>query len=193
VRIREEPLRKEPEGYVTLDEAQTIDLGGIAKGFAVDQAVKALREHGITSALIDAGGDGYAMGSRPDGKPWGVGVQNPRGPAGEILDLVLELRDRGYATSGDYQQYTEIDGVRYAHIVDPRTGRATQLAASVTIIAADCTAADALATGVTVLGPEQGAKAAEAMKGVEAMIIAAKGKQLSIVKSKGFDAAAGNP
>jgi thiamine biosynthesis lipoprotein len=180
-----------PAWTVTLGKDRTVDLGGIAKGFAVDEAVRALRRHGIADALVDAGGDGYAMGTKPDGSPWRIGVQNPRGPSGEILDVVLKLRDTGYATSGDYQQYTEIDGVRYAHIVDPRTGRATQQAASVTILAPDCTTADALATGVCVLGPTEGLKRIGKTKGVEAMIITAKGKRLTVAKSAGFDARAG--
>ena len=164
----------------------TVDLGGIAKGYAVDKAIEALKAKGIRNALIDAGGDGYALGTKPGGKPWRIGVQVPDGATGERLPGVLELSNTAYATSGDYEQYAEIDGVRYAHIIDPRTGQPSRVAVSVTVIAPDCTTADALATGISVLGPVDGVGVAEKVKGVECMVISRQGEDLKMSVSTGF-------
>jgi len=164
----------------------TVDLGGIAKGYAVDRAVAALKASGIRNALVDAGGDGYALGARPDGSPWRIGVRVPDDAAGGTLPNILLLADTAYATSGDYEQYAEIDGVRYAHIIDPRTGRPAQVAASVTDIAPDCTTADALATGISVLGPKDGIAVAEKVEGVECMVISREGTSLQTAASTGF-------
>ncbi len=164
----------------------TVDLGGIAKGYAVDKAIAALKAKGIRNALVDAGGDGYALGTKPDGKPWRIGVQVPDGATGEHFSGVLDLSDTAYATSGDYEQYAEIDGVRYAHIIDPRTGQPARVAVSVTVIAPDCTTADALATGISVLGPVDGIGVADKVKGVECMIISRQGEDLKTAVSSGF-------
>jgi len=166
-----------------------IDLGGIAKGYAIDQAVDALKANGIANALVDAGGDGYALGTRPDGTPWRLGVQDPDKPkeTARLGGLVLVLSHTAYATSGDYQQFVEIDGVRYAHIIDPRTGRPARKAASVTVIAPDCTTADALATAVSVLGVEPGLALINKLPRVECMILTRDGAGgLKIDTSTGF-------
>ena len=152
-------------------KGMNVDLGAIAKGHAVDKAIEALKANGIENALVDAGGDGYALGTRIDGTPWRVGIQHPRRKTGELLPEVLLLSDMAYATSGDYRQYTDISGVRYAHIVDPRTGQPARAAASVTVIAPDCTTADALATALSVLGPDEGVKLIDNADGVECVII----------------------
>jgi len=164
----------------------SVDLGGIAKGYAVDKAIEALRANGIRAALVDAGGDGYALGTRPDGTPWRIAVQKPDDETGERLPGILRLANTAYATSGDYEQYAEIDGVRYAHIVDPRTGQAARVAASVTVIAPDCTTADALATGISVLGPKDGVAVAKKLKGVECMVVTREGAKLKTTTSPGF-------
>ncbi len=163
-----------------------IDLGGIAKGHAVDQAVAALKKKGIRSALVDAGGDGYALGTRPGGSPWRIGVQGPDDAPGEYLPDVLRLADMAYATSGDYQQYAEIGGVRYTHIIDPRTGQPARVAASVTVVAPDCTTADALATGISVLGPKDGVEVVKKLPGVECMVITREDSGLEQTTSSGF-------
>ena len=163
-----------------------VDLGGIAKGYAVDKAIEALKAKGIRHALVDAGGDGYALGTRPDGSPWRIGVQKPDDETGEYYTGVLGLSDAAYATSGDYEQYAEIDGVRYAHIIDPRTGQPAQVAVSVTVIAPDCTTADALATGISVLGPKDGVAVAEKADGVECMVISRQGTGLKTAVSTSF-------
>jgi thiamine biosynthesis lipoprotein len=124
-----------------------LDLGGIAKGFGVDRAAAALRERGIERALVNVGGDLYALGASEDGDPWRVGVQRPDDPS-RISETLL-VADAAIATSGDYLQYFEHAGRRYHHLLDPMTGapRATPVR-SVTIQAATCLAADAAATAV---------------------------------------------
>ena len=110
-----------------------IDLGGIAKGDAVDEAVRALREHGVENALVDAGGDVYCLGRNREGIPWRVGIKDPLGSK-EYLG-VLSLENKAVATSGDYERFYEIGGKIYSHIIDPRTGRPVSVAVSVTVIA----------------------------------------------------------
>lgn len=124
-----------------------IDLGGIAKGYGVDRAVAALRDAGVANALVNAGGDLYALGCSDDGNAWTVGVRDPRDPA--RLAATLEMSDRGVATSGDYFQFFDHDGRRYHHLLDPVTGEPRQSRQhSVTVAAATCMTADAAATSV---------------------------------------------
>lgn len=134
-----------------------LDLGGIAKGYAADEALKVLARHGVTRALVAAGGD-IALGAAPPGEPgWRVGIaplESPESPPSRFL----LLHDAGVSTSGDAEQHTEIGGVRYSHIIDPRTGRALTGRSSVTVVAPDATSSDGLATALSVLGP-RGARA----------------------------------
>jgi thiamine biosynthesis lipoprotein len=127
------------------DRDVRLDLGGIAKGFGVDRAVAALRERGIERALVNVGGDLYALGASEDGDPWRVGVQRPDDPS-RVAETLL-VADAAIATSGDYLQYFEHAGRRYHHLLDPTTGvpRATPVR-SVTIQADTCLVADAAAT-----------------------------------------------
>ena len=163
-----------------------IDLGGIAKGYAVDQAINSIRgQKSVTAALVDAGGDLYAFGSPPGRDHWIVGIQHP-GSEEHILKSTLKLKDRAVATSGDYRQFFEIDGVRYSHIIDPRTGRPVEHMASVTVIALDATTADALATAISVLGPEDGLALAEATPDVETMILLRTEDGLETIRSSGY-------
>jgi FAD:protein FMN transferase len=124
-----------------------LDLGGIAKGYAVDRAVAALREWGITDGLVNAGGDLYALGESIDGEPWTVGVRSPHEP--DRIMATIPLRDRAIATSGDYEQFFEHAGRRYHHLLDPTTGapRASAMH-SISVEADTCMAADAGATAV---------------------------------------------
>jgi len=168
-------------------KGMNVDLGAIAKGHAVDKAIEALKANGIENALVDAGGDGYALGTRIDGTPWRLGIQDPNTKELKRLrDVIPWLSNMGYATSGDYRQYTDIGGVRYAHIVDPRTGQPARAAASVTVIAPDCTTADALATAVSVLGPDEGVKLIDEADGVECVIITRGPDGLVRRTSRGF-------
>jgi len=125
----------------------SIDVGGIAKGYAVDRAVRALREQGVTDALVNAGGDLYAMGTSEDGDPWKVGIRSADDP--RRLTATIPVSDRAIATSGDYFQYFDYGGRRFHHLLDPVTGepRRSELH-SVTVAADSCMAADAGATAV---------------------------------------------
>ncbi|HTY44556.1 MAG TPA: FAD:protein FMN transferase [Patescibacteria group bacterium] len=133
-----------------------IDLGGIAKGYGLDCAVKKLKEAGITSCLINAGGQIYALGTKY-GKPWRIGTRNPR--PGSLADSpeYWELADQSAATSGDYEQYFVQGRKRYSHIIDPKTGSPVASGViAVTVVAPDGLTADALSTAVFVLGRAQG-------------------------------------
>lgn len=122
-----------------------LDLGGIAKGYGVDRAAEALRARGVRDALVNAGGDLYALGSSPDGDAWKIGVRSPADPTRIVSTVRLE--DRGVATSGDYEQYFAHDGRRYHHLLDPRTGTPRRSGMhSTTVSAETCLAADAAAT-----------------------------------------------
>lgn len=136
---------------------QAVDLGGIAKGYAADEVRRILLENGVASAMINLGGNISAVGSRPDGSPWRIGVQNPFAPRGEFLGT-LEVRDRTVVTSGVYERYFYRDGVRYHHILDPRTGKPVRNGLmSVTAVCGSSADADALTTALFVLGPQAGA------------------------------------
>lgn len=151
-----------------------VDLGGIAKGYAVDRAIDVLRRAGIVSAAVNAGGDIALLGDR-QGRPWRIGIQHPRSK-GELLTS-LPLIDCAVVTSGDYERFFERDGVRYHHIFDPRSGRPARLTRSVTVVAADAVSADALATAAFVLGPQDGLRFLEQLPEVEGLLIGADGKE----------------
>ncbi|HXX81706.1 MAG TPA: FAD:protein FMN transferase, partial [Thermodesulfovibrionales bacterium] len=141
-----------------------LDLGGIAKGYAADKAVEELRKNGIRSGIAAVGGEVKTFGRKPDGTAWKVGIKNPRptGENDEILAMV-ELNDAAISTSGDYERYFILQGKRFHHILDPKTGFPAQGCQSVSIIAKDGVYTDAFATGVFVLGPEKGIALLERM------------------------------
>lgn len=156
-----------------LKSGMRIDLGGIAKGFALDRAVRKLKDAQIDSALINAGGNIYCLGTNHRA-PWRVGVQDPF-REGKVLDELV-LADRAVATAGDYQQYVEINGRRYSHIVDPKTGYPAQSGiVSATIIADDATASDALSTACVVLGLEKSRKLLSRFPEMKAILVANDG------------------
>lgn len=130
-----------------------LDLGGVAKGYAIDRAVAVLRAEGMKRFLVDAGGDLYAAGTRADGGRWRVGIKHPRRP--DALVATLELQDQAVATSGDYERFVIRDGRRYHHLLDPRTGYPADGFESATVLASSAEAADALATYVFIAGPER--------------------------------------
>lgn len=158
-----------------------IGLGGIAKGYAVDRAGLILSEDGFSDFLVAGAGDILASGKRL-GQPWRVGIQDPRGERAALLDHVL-LSGRAVSTSGDYERYRLVDGVRYHHIIDPRTGWPAGASISVSVIAGAAEKTDALATAIFVLGAEKGMALAR-REGVEALLIDANGKRHS---TEGFD------
>ncbi len=167
-----------------LKHGMGIDLGGIAKGYAVDKAVQALESHGATSALVEAGGDIRVIGTRPDGSPWRIGLRHPRKSG---IMAVFELSDRSICTSGDYEKFFERDGVRYHHLLDPEFGYPGKGCCSVTVLASDATTADVLATGVFILGPERGLALIDSLEGIEGVIVSEREGELEIQVSKGLE------
>jgi thiamine biosynthesis lipoprotein len=153
-------------------EGVYIDLGGIAKGYAVDRGIEILQAHGITQGLVGAGGDSRMLGDR-GGEPWVVGIRDPR-RASEMV-AVLPLMDVSVSTSGDYERFFEKDGVRYHHIIDPGTGDSAREVRSVTILGDQATQTDALSTSVFVLGVERGLALINGMDNFDAIIVDGKG------------------
>jgi FAD:protein FMN transferase len=146
-------------------------LGGIGKGYAVDQAVAIMRGRGFAHFLIQAGGDLYAAGRRGD-RPWRVGIRDPRGGPDDSFAAV-DLSDSTFSTSGDYERFFIYGGRRYHHIIDPDAGEPTRHTRSVTIMAASATQSDAIDTGVFLLGPEAGMALIERLPDVEGVIVTA--------------------
>lgn len=152
-----------------------VGLGAIAKGYAVDRASAVLRERGFHDHIVEGGGDTFVSGTK-GGKTWMVGIQRPDGP-GSVA--AIPARDRAVVTSGDYQRYIEFEGVRYSHILDPRTGfpipedRSMQ---SITILAPNATDGDAYATAVAVMGPEAGFEFIQARPDLDAALITRTGE-----------------
>lgn len=160
---------------VLLKEGVKIDLGGIAKGYAVDQAVARLREARITSALINAGGNIYAVGAHRN-KSWQVGIRDPR-KEGVVVEKI-DLEDQAAATSGDYEQYFLFQNKRYSHIINPKTGYpADSGIIAATVLAADATTADALSTACIVLGREPCERVLKNYPGVRARLFDEKGEK----------------
>jgi thiamine biosynthesis lipoprotein len=161
-----------------------LDLGGIAKGYAADQALKELRARGICHALVAASGD-IAIGDPPPGEPgWKIGIS---GLDSASASSTLLLRNCGISTSGDTEQYIEIAGVRYSHIVNPATGLGLTERIQVTIIAPDATSTDGLATAVSVLGREAGLRVVERQSHTASLIIVSTSAgKLEVFPSKRF-------
>jgi len=181
-------LRLEPgTRQVTLPvPGMSLDLGGIAKGYIVDQAILFLKSEGVTSALVAGGGDIRLLGRRGDGEPWVTAVRNPATESGEPFVTVLSLADSAVLTSGNYARYVTIGGRRYSHIVDPRTGWPEGEVYSATVIGPDATSTDGLTTTLTILGPEQGVKLIESLPGYECLIVTGEKDNLHLTRSRGF-------
>ena len=150
-----------------------IDLGGIAKGYAVDRSIGILQDAGVSNALVSAGGDTRVIGKRWD-RPWNVGIRNPRDNDGIISMIPLE--DSAISTSGDYERFFEEDGVRYHHILNPGTGTSSKEVHSSSIIGSIATDTDALSTSVFVLGVNKGLQLINSIPDTEAVIIDSKGR-----------------
>jgi len=146
-----------------------VDLGGIAKGYAADEAQKVLKKQGIKSALVALGGDIVVSASPPGTSGWRVGI-TPLGDEEKGTPTML-LHDCGVSTAGDTEQFVEIGGARYSHIVDPKTGMGLTTRIQVTVVAKDGTTADGLDTGLAVLGPERALPIVEQLDGVSARIV----------------------
>lgn len=145
-----------------------IDLGGIAKGYAVERSVALLRRHGVRHASVTAGGDTRVLGDRR-GRPWIVGIRHPR--SRNKLVTRLALVDEAISTSGDYERFFEENGVRYHHILNPATGDSARRVQSVTVIGPDATRTDGLSTSVFVLGAERGLALINRTAGYEAIVV----------------------
>jgi thiamine biosynthesis lipoprotein len=158
------------------------DVGGIAKGYAVDRAADRLRSLGFKSAIINAGGDLKLLGRRPDGKMWRIAIRHPR-RTGDFVGY-LDLEDAAVATSGDYEKYFVLGGERYHHILNPATGLPGRLCESVTVVAESACLGDALATGLFLVGASRGLEAVEGRQGIEAVFVSAEGE--SILVSSGL-------
>jgi thiamine biosynthesis lipoprotein len=162
-----------------------IDLGGIAKGYAVDRGIAILQQRGIRHALVSAGGDSRIIGDR-FGKPWIVGIRHP-----DHKDQVIAripLVDTAISTSGDYERYFDENGVRYHHIIDPATGHPASKVRSATILAPTATRTDGLSKTAFVLGPEAALQIYNSLDDVDAILVAPDGR---VLYSKGLEAAGG--
>ncbi len=157
-----------------------IDLGGIAKGYAVDTSIAILQKLGITHATVTAGGDSRIIGDR-GGRPWVVGIRHPDDRERVIARIPLE--DAAISTSGDYERYFDENGVRYHHIIDPKTGKSPHGIRSVTIIAPTSTFAEGLTKSVFIMGPERGLALVESKPDCDAVVVTAEGK---VLYSKGL-------
>jgi thiamine biosynthesis lipoprotein len=160
-----------------------LDFGGIAKGYAADEMVKALRSGGHSRCLVAAGGDIVAGEPPPDASAWDVAIA-PLGPGD--LPPTLRLANAAVSTSGDAEQFVEIAGRRYAHIVDPKTGLGLTDRLAVTVVAPDGTTSDALATAAAVLGPKRGIELVESAPACAARFVRFVGERCEVVESAGW-------
>ena len=151
-------------------------LGGIGKGYAIDRAAALLRQRGFRDFMIQSGGDMYVSGLK-DGRPWRLGIQDPRGPGNHSF-AEFDLSDGTFSTSGDYERFFMKNGRRYHHILDPAVGEPARGSRSVTIVANRGVIADGLSTGVFVLGPDAGMALIERLPDVEGVIVSDKNEVL---------------
>ena len=163
-----------------LADGMSITLNAIAKGYAVDEAIEVIKGYGIKQALVNAGGDLYAMGTKADGEKWVVELEDPDDSESTIAAFIVA--DRAVTTSGGYHRYYDLEE-KATHIIDPRIGFSPHGCISTTIIEDSCMEADALATSVFVMGPGDGMELVESLENVEALIIDTDGK---IFKSSGL-------
>lgn len=153
---------------VFLPSGMSIGLGGIAKGYAVDRAAQVLTSSGFPDSLVDGGGDVMLSGTRL-GEPWRIGIQDPRRPHGTILGM-MRLSNCALVTSGDYERFRIVNGVRYHHIIDPRTGYPATASISVSVMSRTAEQGVVLAKGVFILGPDRGMALAR-REGIDALLI----------------------
>lgn len=163
-------------------EGMKLGLGGIGQGYIADKVKNLLYAKGCLSGIINVSGDINAWGKQPDGKPWTVGIVNPLNK--NKIFATFPIEDSAVETSGSYEKYVIFDGIRYSHIIDPRTGYPASGIVSVSVFAKQTEIADAMATGIFVLGVEVGLDLVNQIKGLECIIVDDKGK---IHSSKGID------
>lgn len=153
-----------------------ISLGGIAKGYGVDAASKVLAAEGLTSFYVQAGGDLYVRGKKPDGSPYRVGVRDPRGTGPNDYFAMIDVTDHSFSTAGDYERSFLKDGKRWHHIIDPRSGYPARASRSVTVWAKDAFTADGIDDAIFILGPEKGLAICEEIDDCGAVVVDAKNK-----------------
>lgn len=186
VGYRHVAVRDDPPGLRKDDPRVTVNLAGIAPGYAVDCIADRMAELGFKDALVELGGEVRARGRRPDGTPWRVAIEKPVS-AGREVQWLVALSEGGLSTSGDYRAYFEHDGQRYSHTIDPHTGRpVTHALASVSVIHADTISADALATALLVLGPDAGRRLAEE-QGLAVLFVVREGAGFREYRTPGFE------
>ena len=166
--------RLSPAAIKKADPQMELDLSGIAKGYAVDRVAELLNRLNVENYMVEVGGEVRTHGVNPDGQPWRIAIEKPDAE-GRSIQQVIELADEAMATSGDYRNYFEVDGVRYSHLLDPTTGRPIRhRLASVSVRTPTCMEADALATGMIVLGPEKAEELA-AKEGLDVTLLVREG------------------
>ena len=167
-----------------------IDLNAIAKGFGVDAVYSFLESIGMNNIMVEIGGEVRTKGENRKNEPWMIAVETPdlESVGSKTISWALPLESKAMATSGDYRNYYEIDGIRYSHEIDPRTGYPAQTGvASATVVATNCMDADALATALIIMGPESGLQSIEKLDGVEAFLILREGNDnYRTIKSSGM-------
>jgi thiamine biosynthesis lipoprotein len=151
------------------EQGMRIGFGGIGKGYAAERARQVMKDQGVKSGVVNASGDLCAWGYQPDGNPWTVGIVNPN--ASKEIFSWMSITDMAVATSGNYEKYVMIDGKKYSHTIDPRTGLPVTGIKSVTIITVNAEIADAMATPVMIMGIYTGLDLINQMKNIEAIII----------------------
>ena len=172
--------------HARLDPSRAkLELGAIAKGYAVDRACEVLMDLGVTAGMVWAGGDLRVFGAKPDGTPWRIAVRHPRDPEGYLR--VIEIREGAVATSGDYERYSELEGGRYCHIMDPWEGAPSRASISSTVVMKTCMDADAYATALFVLGPYEGTELADHL-GIPALVADEEGGSVHAVETESFRA-----
>ena len=175
-------LRIQEHGVVKTHSTTRVDVDGIAKGYAIDRALEILQGSGLAGGLVEVGGDLRVFGAGPDGNPWRIAIRSPfdARPWAEI-----ELRQGAVCSSGDYARFIDIDGRRFSHIIDPRSGQPSEASRSVTVVAPTATTADAWATALSILGAA-GLELLPADEGLEAMIVTGETDDFSVQTTPGF-------
>ncbi|PLX97833.1 MAG: FAD:protein FMN transferase ApbE [Desulfuromonas sp.] len=180
-------LQETPPAVMKASQAVTLDLSAIAKGYAVDAVSELLAQNGLDRFLVEIGGELVARGRKTAEQPWMIGVERPQ-PGQRSVEKLVPLENSAMATSGDYRNYFEQDGVRYSHTIDPATGYPiTHQLASVTVVAKDCMHADALATALMVMGPDKGMRFAE-LNQLATLMLVKQGDQFTEIESTAFTA-----
>jgi thiamine biosynthesis lipoprotein len=172
-------FEKESAVYLK-DSGMKIGFGGIGKGYVADKASEIMKEMGIKSGIVNAGGDLYCWGTRPSGELWSIAVADPDKKG--KTKIWLNVKDQAVVTSGNYEKYIMIMGEKYCHILDPKTGYAVKGIKSVTIFSSSAELSDAIATAIFVMGVEKGIKLIDQLKGIDGFIIDSYGKMHSTTK-----------